>query len=649
MYQQAIYTQASALLAAQGLEISSKHQPFFTRFLANLGTLHSLYTQIYGSHPQAEAEWQNILTTFATQYTQRSTQLHKRDVEKAQQSAWFTSNQLVGMSLYVDRFAGNLANMPSKLAYLRELGVNYLHLMPLFQSPPQESDGGYAVSDFRKVDEKFGTTQELVDLIKALHKNNMYVMLDIVLNHTSHHHAWAQKAKEGDAYYQDFYYCFHDRTMPDAFEKTMPEVFPESAPGSFTYIPEMNKWVMTVFHTYQWDLNFTNPAVFNAMLDIILLYANMGVDVLRIDAPAFIWKQLGTTCQNLPQAHTLLQMLKLCVEIVAPGMALLGEAIVAPKEIMKYFGEGNFRNKECDIAYNATQMALQWDVLATGNTQVMWHCQTDILQKPNGCTWITYTRCHDDIGLAYDDENIYKAGFSPYNHRKFLKEYYSGTFAGSTAKGALFSVHPITQDARISGSLASLCGLEYALEKKDSLLTQQAIQKIVLMQAHSLLLGGIPMLFYGDEVGYTNDYSYLQDAGKSYDNRWMHRPIIDWNKNNLYQQKGTIEHTIFEATKDIIALRKKFDSFSDAKNIQWLYPHNVHVAGFVRYTASENLVCLFNYHGSNAFLTWFAFKEVLPNVQTYVNVLTQQTYTVGADDEYFIVNAFDFVVLKALH
>ncbi|TAE69869.1 MAG: hypothetical protein EAY68_03330, partial [Bacteroidetes bacterium] len=241
------------------------------------------------------------------------------------------------------------------------------------------------------------------------------------------------------------------------------------------------------------------------------------------------------------------------------------------------------------------------------------------------------------------------AGFNAYEHRKFLKEYYSGAFPNSPAVGALFSVNPKTQDARISGSLASLCGLEKALEQNNAEAIEVAISKILLMQAQTMFLGGIPMLFYGDEVGYTNDYSYLQDAGKSYDNRWMHRPIIDWNKNNLYQQKGTIEHTIFEATKDIIALRKKFDSFSDAKNIQWLYPHNVHVAGFVRYTASENLVCLFNYHGSNAFLTWFAFKEVLPNVQTYVNVLTQQTYTVGADDEYFIVNAFDFVVLKALH
>ena len=280
-------------------------------------------------------------------------------------------------------------------------------------------------------------------------------MLDIVLNHTSQQHEWAKKAKEGDRHYQDYYYFYNDRSLPDQYDQTMPDIFPESSPGNFTYIPECNKWVMTVFHDYQWDLNYNNPKVFVEMMDTIFFYANLGVDILRIDAPAFIWKQLGTTCQNLPQAHTILRLIKQCVQVATPGMALLGEAIVAPKDIMTYFGTGEFTAKECDFAYNATHMALQWDMLATGNTKVMLAAQHELLKKPLGASWITYTRCHDDIGLGYEDYMIKQAGFDPYDHRKFLKDYYSGNHPGSPAKGHYFPVNPKTGDARISGSLAS--------------------------------------------------------------------------------------------------------------------------------------------------------------------------------------------------
>ncbi len=308
------------------------------------------------------------------------------------------------------------------------------------------------------------------------------------------------------------------------YDQTMPEIFPESAPGNFTFVPECGKWVMTVFHNYQWDLNYTNPMVFVEMLDNIFFYANLGIDLLRIDAPAFIWKQLGTTCQNLPQAHTILRLINLCVQVAAPGMALLGEAIVAPKEIMKYFGEGEYTAHECDFAYNATQMALQWDALATGDIRVMMAAQHEILKKPYGTSWITYTRSHDDIGLGYEDYMIGQAGWNAFEHRNFLKNYFAGLFPGSPATGALFSFNPKTGDARISGTLASLCGLEKALNEKDEQAIGHSISKILLMQAQSFFIGGLPMLFYGDELGYTNDYSYLDDPGKSYDNRWMHRP-----------------------------------------------------------------------------------------------------------------------------
>jgi amylosucrase len=428
----------------------------------------------------------------------------------------------------------------------------------------------------------------------------------------------------------------------------MPEIFPESSPGSFTYVPELNKWVMTVFHHYQWDLNFSNPNVLVAMMDTILFYANLGVDILRIDAPAFIWKELGTGCQNLPKAHTLLRLIKQCTQVASPGMALLGEAIVAPNEIIKYFGTDHYTANECDVAYNATQMALQWDALATGDTRIMLKAQHPIMQKPYGCTWISYTRCHDDIGLGYDDEIIASAGFDPYHHRTYLKNYYSGSHDGSVAAGALFSVNPKTNDARISGSLASLCGLEKAMAWNNAGEIENALRKIILMQAHAMFMGGIPMLYYGDEMAYTNDYCYLNDPGKNYDNRWMHRPMIDWTKNEKRKKKGSIEYRIFNETKQLIQIRKALPILSDFSNVTWMTPHNIHVAGFIRSFENKKLFCLFNYQPADSFITWYTFKEHGIRPAQLKDHWTGLTFNIGNDNEYFVLGAYQFAILEVI-
>lgn len=592
MYNRNLHPKIDALLAQEGKGADL----FYARLMANAAAIHALYQDLYAEHPFGDQGFEQLIRVVAAAARNRPAMFQQKDAQKAKTDHWFLSNEIAGMSLYVDRFCGGLKPLAGKLDYFEKLGVNFLHLMPLFQSPANESDGGYAVSDFRKVDARFGALADLKALIKKMNESGMYIMLDIVLNHTSHHHEWALKARKGDPKYQDYYYFYEDRRLPDIFEKDMPDIFPESAPGSFTYLEDCQKWVMTVFHQYQWDLNFTNPQVLCAMLDTIFFYANLGVDVLRIDAPAFIWKQTGTSCQNLPQAHTLLRLIKLCVEAATPGMALLGEAIVAPKEIMKYFGTGAFTARECDLAYNATQMATQWDTLATGDTRLMLASQTDLLEKPYGASWITYTRCHDDIGLGYEDAAIEQAGFSPFEHRKFIKEYYSGALDYSPARGALFSVNPKTQDARISGTLASLCGLEKALEEQDEAGVELAIRRILLMQALSFFIGGIPMLFYGDELGYTNDYGYLNDPSKSYDNRWMHRPLIDWDKNKKAANPGSLEHRIFSATQRLLKIRKSLPELADLKNLQWLATHHHHhVAGFVRTLGAKKLCCLFNF------------------------------------------------------
>jgi len=646
VYNPQLHQLVNTCLQKKAIDIAGKDNLFYTRLVANTVSIHYLYNELYKDHPHAEAMFISLIDSITEAYLQRPENLKLLDVEKEDKGNWFLSNEITGMSLYVDRFCGSLKNLGSKLDYFNKLGVNFLHLMPVMESPAGESDGGYAVSDFRKVDERFGTLADLKKLQQKMSSAKMYLMIDIVLNHTSHHHKWAVKAKQGDKKYQDYFYMFNDRFTPNQYNAGMPEVFPESSPGNFTWNAESKKWVMTVFNSYQWDLNYTNPAVLVDMLDNIFFYANLGVDILRIDAPAFIWKKIGTTCQNLPQAHTLLRLIKQCVQAATPGMALLGEAIVAPKEIMKYFGTGMYTARECDFAYNATQMALQWDALATGDTQVMLAAQHELLQKPYGSTWITYTRCHDDIGLGYDDYMIAHAGYNPYGHRKFLKEYYSGAIQDSPATGALFSVNPKTQDARISGSLASLCGLETALKNHDEFQVEISIRKILLMQAQSFFIGGVPMLFYGDEAGYTNDYSYLNDPGKSYDNRWMHRPVINWEKNKNIDLEGTLEHRIFNDTKKLIAIRKKLSMVADYKNLTWLSPFNIHVAGHLRTLDETKLYCVFNFNKQVAYLSWAIFKQHGPAANELYDHWQDKTYTVGFDNEHLIIEPYSFCLLE---
>lgn len=645
MYDFKVHSKIENIIFNQFPEKSVEHDLFFSRFIANASSIHSLFYELYGEHKNSPVFFDKLLETIIAAFRDRSSQLRKKDIDKLQKENWFLSNELAGMSLYVDRFCENITNLKEKISYFKDLGVNVLHLMPLFESPAGESDGGYAVSNFRKVDERFGSLEDMKGLQQNMSEENMYLMIDIVLNHTSHKHAWAEKAKAGDKKYQDFFYMYDDRSIPDTFEKSMPEIFPESSPGNFTWIKECNKWVMTVFHKYQWDLNYTNPEVFIAMLDIIFFYANMGVDILRIDAPAFIWKQLETSSQNLPQAHSILRLIKLCTEVATPGMALLGEAIVAPKEIMNYFGTGNFTAKECDFAYNATQMALQWDTLATGDTRIMLAAQKILLQKPYGTSWITYTRCHDDIGLGYDDYMIQESGFNAYDHRQFLKNYYSGSYYGSPAKGALFSYNPKTGDARISGTLASLCGLEKAIaeNKKDEITI--AINRILLMQSLSFFIGGLPMVFYGDEVGYTNDHSYLTDEAKSYDNRWIHRPMIDWNKNKLKDKEGTIGYRIFNGTKKLLNIRKQLPAIADKSNLKWITPHNIHVAGFVRTSEDQQIFCVYNFSNRPAYLTWYAFKENGIKSQKLYDHWSGEKFRVAND---LIIQPYGFHIMEEI-
>jgi len=584
MYEQVSHSLLNEILIKLNPEIKQQElRHFYTRLGANFYAIYTLFHILYGDRNDFEEQALRLVETMARQYIDRSEYLKTKDIEREKDHNWFLNQKWVGMALYTDGFASNLKGLNEKLSYFQELGVNMIHIMPILQCPEGRSDGGYAVSDFRKVDSRIGSNQDLHELSQSLQKRDILLTLDVVVNHTSDEHEWAQRARNGDKKYQDYYYLFDSREVPDMFEESMPEIFPENAPGNFTWNEVMQKWVMTVFNDYQWDLNYSNPAVLIEILDIILYWSNQGADIIRLDAVAFLWKKIGSTCQNEREAHLILQLLKDCIQVTTPGVLFIAEAIVAPVEITKYFGEDAINAKECEIAYNASLMALMWDAVATKNSKLLYQGLRSLPDKLERATWLNYIRCHDDIGLGFDDADIRAVSYEPVEHRKFLINYYTGNFSDSDARGFLFGQNLKTGDARISGSLASLVGLETALASKDPQRIDNAVQHIILLHSIILSFGGIPLLYYGDELGQLNDYTFLEDENKAHDTRWTHRPNFDWNKAELRHQSGTIEQKLFNASKQMIAIRKEIPAFADFNNRELIPVENSHLFVFSRF------------------------------------------------------------------
>jgi len=583
MYEQVSHSLLNEIMTRLNPDIKSKDlRHFYTRLGANFYSIYTLFQLLYGSRDDFRAQAQCLVETMARQYILRADELKQKDLEREKDHNWFLSQKWTGMALYTDGFAGDLKNLISKAPYFQDLGVNMVHILPIMESPVGHSDGGYAVSDYRRVDSRVGTMEDLNNLAREFSKRDILLTLDVVLNHTSNEHEWARKAMQGDESYQDYYYVFDNREIPDMFEETMPEIFPETEPGNFTYIEEMDKWVMTVFKNFQWDLNYSNPAVFIEMMDVILFWANQGADIVRLDAVAFLWKKIGSTCQNEYEAHLILQLMKDCCQVTAPGVLFIAEAIVAPVEVAKYFGEDAINAKECEIAYNATYMSLLWDAVATKSTKLLELGIKSLPDKLERATWLNYVRCHDDIGLGFDDTDISLAGYEPIAHRRFLIDYFTGEFKNSAARGKPFGHNAKTGDARISGSLASLVGLETALENGDPQAIDDAIKNIILLHGMIMSFGGIPLLYYGDEIGTTNDYRYIQDERKSGDTRWMHRPKFNWQKAELRNRPNTVENRIFSALKKMIAVRKEVPAFADFNNRELHDSGNPHIFAFCR-------------------------------------------------------------------
>jgi len=549
---------------------------FRQRLEAHFDNLFELFFMLYGDRYDFLFHLERLLAEAAHSWLDRPQPLKALDAARERNPHWYQSEHMVGGVYYVDLFAGDLQGMRAKLPYFQELGLTYLHLMPLFKAPEGDNDGGYAVSDYREVDARLGVMDDLRALATDLRACGISLVLDFVFNHTSDEHRWALAAQAGDEDRADYYFIFPDRTLPDAYDRTLREIFPEQHAGSFTFRPDMQRWVWTTFNSFQWDLNYRNPEVFRDMAAEMLFLANAGAEVLRLDALAFTWKELGTNCENLPKAHTLVRAFNAVLRIAAPGLLFKSEAIVHPDEVARYIS-----TQECQLSYNPLLMALLWNSLATREVRLLRHSVGYRFAIPDDCAWVNYIRCHDDIGWTFDDGDAGALGINGYDHRRFLNSFYTGRFPGSFGRGLPFQENPRTGDARISGAQASLAGLEAAVRAGNPGEIDLAVRRILLLNAIILSIGGIPLIYLGDEIGILNDYSYVEDAAKSGDSRWVHRPRIDWAQMARRSDSSTLEGRIYGGLHHLIELRKATPAFG-GNDMKVINLGNDHIFAYVR-------------------------------------------------------------------
>ena len=604
--------------------MAGEQQTFQRRLSKHHDELKWLYMELYHNEDMF-AE----LCTQMYEYDQaRRKELKKRDSEREAAPDWFKQNDMLGMMLYIDNFAGNLKGVREKLSYLQSCNVNCIHLMPFLDSPKGRSDGGYAVADFRKVKPELGTMEELSDLADACHAKGMNLCMDFVMNHTSEDHEWAVRARQGDGEYMSRYFFYDNDEIPQKYDRTVPQVFPTTAPGNFTYLPDAGHYVLTTFYPYQWDLNYQNPRVFNEMMYHFLFLANQGMDIIRIDAVPYIWKELGTKCRNLPQVHTIVRMMRMICEIVCPSVLLLGEVVMEPEKVVPYFG--TVEKPECHMLYNVTTMATTWNCVAMQDTRLL-RKQMDIVNSlPKEYTFLNYLRCHDDIGWGLDFDTLREWGMQEVPHKRFLNDYFTGKTAGSESRGELYNDDPVTQDARFCGTTASMCGIESAGFEHDQQKMSSAIQMDIMLHAYMLTQSGIPMLYSGDEIGQVNDYSYKQEPDRCVDSRYIHRGRFRWELAQKRTDKKSVEGRIFGALDRLEKIRKREAVFSASANVSTYDVHEDAILCLVREKAGEKFFGIFNFSSSEK-TAWMKEEGIYGNLITGEKIKVDNLVIPGHD------------------
>jgi amylosucrase len=559
------------------------------RLARHLDEFKWLYMELYDNEHMFDELCQHM-EQFAIE---RDPEFVKLDCKREKNPRWFCGSDMLGMMLYIDNFAGNLKGVQEKLDYLKSCNVNCIHLMPFLESPKGRSDGGYAVADFRKVQPELGTMDDILSLAKDCHGRNMNLCMDFVMNHTSEEHEWAKKARQGDPEYMSRYFFYKDSYIPQEYDRTVPQVFPTTAPGNFTYLEDAGSFVMTTFYPYQWDLNYRNPVVFNEMMYNFLYLANHGMDIIRIDAVPYIWKELGTRCRNLPKVHTIVRLMRIISEVVCPGVLLLGEVVMEPERVVPYFG--TVEKPECHMLYNVTTMATTWNSVATRDVRLL-KKQMDIVNAlPKDYTFLNYRRCHDDIGWGLDYPTLHSWGQDEIPHKRYLNEYFTGKFPGSESRGELYNDDPVTQDARFCGTTASMCGIESAIYENNQEKLDRAIRLDLMLHAYMLTQSGIPMLYSGDEIGQLNDYSYKENDDKKDDSRYIHRGNFKWELAEKNKTKGTVQERIFTGLSKLEKIRKKRSVFDSSTAIYTYDVKNPSILAILRENEEERFIGLFNF------------------------------------------------------
>ena len=559
-----------------------EYTEFVSRLNAHYDELKWLYCELYHNDLMAFHYFVDMLRRC---YADRKQALRDQDAARLRDPDWFRSNKMLGMMLYVDNFAGNLRGVREKLPYLRECGVNYLHLMPLLKTVKGRSDGGYAVADFRQVQPELGSMADLEALADDCREAGISLALDFVMNHTSEDHEWAKAARAGDPVARARYFFYKNWDVPNEFEKTVPQVFPTTAPGNFTYLPDCDQIVMTSFYPYQWDLNYANPMVFNDMTENLLYLTNRGMDVIRLDAIPYIWKELGTDCRNLPKVHTLARMLRMACEIVCPGVLLLGEVVMEPAKVAPYFGT---REKpECHLLYNVTTMCSTWNCLATRDVRLLRRQLEQLSALPREYSFQNYLRCHDDIGWGLDYPWLQQFGLEEVAHKKYLNDWFTGKWPGSWSRGELYNDDPRLGDARLCGTTASLCGMECDREL--------GFRADRMLHAWMLTQSGIPVLYSGDEIAQLNDYSYHDDPDKREDSRYLHRGRFDWALAEKRKDPKTIQGRTFAMLRQLEQIRAREPIFRADAAFYGFDTGSDHVLGVIREREGQRLTALFNF------------------------------------------------------
>nr|AHF27202.1 amylosucrase [uncultured bacterium Contig1795] len=572
------------------MDKSKWHRTFAERFARHEDELQWLYCELYHGDMQA---YDYFVEMLYLAWQDRPEALRRIDQARLDNPDWYRGRDITGMLMYVKAFAGTLNGVRDKLDYIQDCGVNYLHLMPLLESPEGRSDGGYAVSDFRKVQPELGTMDDLAALADDCHDRGIALCLDFVMNHTSEDHEWARRAREGDPASMARYFIYDNWVVPDEYEKTVPQVFPTTAPGNFSWCDALHKVVMTTFWPYQWDLNYANPMVFNDMTDNMLYLCNRGVDIIRLDAVPYIWKSLGTNCRNLPQVHSLVRMMRMACEIVCPGTLLLGEVVMAPDKVAPYFG--TVHKPECHLLYNVTTMASIWHTVATRDTRLLRHQLDQVFALPGQYTFLNYLRCHDDIGWGLDYDFLGRFGQEEVPHKKYLNDWFTGKWPGSPSRGELYNDDPRLGDARLCGTTASLCGMQTALEAGDAAALEQALALDTALHALMFTLSGVPVLYSGDEIAQLNDEAYHGDPLKAGDSRYLHRGDMDWAAANKRGDGSTPQGRVFSAVRRLEALRAEHVAFSADAAVRLLPCDDDALLAVERCRGGERLVALFNF------------------------------------------------------